>query len=226
MDSVLRQDAHAKTLWQAVRMRWLFLILLPLFACTSEPDNEWDRFLLEFDEKVAILFGHLDHPTDIEKGKFTALSSSGQFTQETRYLRYEKIGSAARDVMDHFMKPSVAFYLTITSAPEIDPAWKTRLQRQYAAAKAGFSERLDRFRRTMPRTAPEAQEISEIGRALDKTCAPGGMYSHSPRCGDKYGYTEDDELYFRVDGQEILIGHLFDFTIDDWLSSIAAAGKR
>jgi len=207
-------------------MRWLFSILLLLSACTSEPDNEWDRFLVEFDEKVAILFGHLDHPTDIEKGKFTAVSSGGQVTQETRYFRYEKIGSAARDVMDHFTNPSMAFYLTITSASEIDPAWKDKLQRQYAAAKAGLSERLDRFRQTMPRTPPEAEEVSEIGRALDTACGPGGLYSHSPLCGDKYGYTEDGELYFRVDGRELLIGHLFDFTIDDWLASVVAAGKR
>jgi hypothetical protein len=185
-----------------------------------EPDNEWDRFIVDFDKKVDVLFDDLDHPADIENGEYTFASSSGALTQETRYMRYEKIGRSAKEVADHFMNPTMRFYLVITNTSGIDPEWKARLEQRHAAAKAGLATRIENFRRTMPRIPPQVQATSDIGQAYNDVCGVGGIFSGTALCGNKYGYTDDDELYFEVDGDGLLIGRILDFTIDEWLASI------
>jgi len=196
-------------------------VLLVCTGCEREPEDPLQAFLYQLDKKAETLFEHMENADKIMRGEFTA----GTVSQDTKFYRYKAVGPAAMDVYNHFASPTMVFYLALTTRESIDPEWTARLKATVAAAQTQLEEQVKAFRKRMPREAREPKQDTELGSAFSGgLCGRGSLYGMSDIClRGKYGYDDEDRLYFHVKGGQLHIEGLFDIDIDHWINSMRGA---
>ncbi len=199
-------------------------VSLLMVSCDREPEDPYDRFIYQFEQKADVLLDHLRNADEVMDGESTFFTDGRQASAKVDYYRYKHIAPAAIDLFEHFAKPNMAFYLSLSHAEQLDPDWVNRLKASYERASDELALEVERFRKDMPRRPPTPEQSSELGDSIASAFGPGGIYGASPsaRIGT-YMYDDDDVLWFYVEGGRIQLDKLLSLDIDDWLSSIRQA---
>ena len=197
---------------------------ISIYGCEREPEDPFDRFIYQFEEKAETLLDHLANADEIMESERTIYMDGRQSSSTAEYYRYMHIGPAAMDAYEHFASPSVVFYLALVQIDEVDPEWVAELKFAVDTARVELANNVGAFRREMPRRARAPDQSDDVESFLDHPCNPGNILSHSEGCRiGRYGYDDSDRLYFEVRDGRIGIENLFDVDIDLWLTTVREA---